>query len=99
MKRTENTIIIYQMSDQSARVKKRVALGKKKTVPGQEKPKNEAATLGRTTDLRIIAETAIPRSTTELQQHHVIDMPCSRSIIKHCIWLFQNHKGVLSAKR
>jgi hypothetical protein len=30
--------------------------------------KREAATLGRTTDLRIIAETAIPRSTTELQQ-------------------------------
>jgi hypothetical protein len=30
--------------------------------------KKEAATLGRTTDLRIIAETAIPRSTTELQQ-------------------------------
>jgi hypothetical protein len=28
----------------------------------------EAATLGRTTDLRIIAVTAIPRSTTELQQ-------------------------------
>ena len=32
------------------------------------KSKKEAATLGRTTDLRIIAETAIPRSTTELQQ-------------------------------
>ena len=30
--------------------------------------KKEAATLGRTTDLRMIAETAIPRSTTELQQ-------------------------------
>ena len=30
--------------------------------------KSEAATLGRTTDLRMIAETAIPRSTTELQQ-------------------------------
>ena len=32
------------------------------------KSKRKAATLGRTTDLRIIAETAIPRSTTELQQ-------------------------------
>ena len=30
--------------------------------------KRKAATLGRTTDLRIIAEAAIPRSTTELQQ-------------------------------
>ena len=33
--------------------------------------KKEAATLGRTTDLRMTAETAIPRSTTELQQQVV----------------------------
>ena len=33
-----------------------------------DESKRKAATLGRTTDLRIIAETAIPRSTTELQQ-------------------------------
>ena len=40
------------------------------------KSKRKAATLGRTTDLRIIAETAIPRSTTELQQlvkHNLIN--------------------------
>ena len=45
---------------QSQPHKKRLSIG--------QKDKNQAATLGRTTDLRIIAEAAIPRSTTELQQ-------------------------------
>jgi hypothetical protein len=39
-----------------------------RSVCRDRKIQKEAATLGRTTDLRIIAVTAIPRSTTELQQ-------------------------------
>jgi hypothetical protein len=55
-------------SSSSRRMQRRVTLTMSTSKMFHIPSKREAATLGRTTDLRIIAETAIPRSTTELQQ-------------------------------